>query len=380
MRKFRSIWVAAFLLLAALFGSCERRPLEIAYRSTVGVIVKCLWEVAVYPDGIKPTGVTLYFFRDGAFYTSLTTASVDSCEVQLPEGHYQMYMISQSPEEYWKMEFEYMTDFESAATTLRTTKTPKWVATRASVEDGPVVENPELLYAGVSDEFDITHQMTEDYQENYVKLKSLKSAVTKGKSAVTKGTKSIEEQITEYEERVQYYTIRIPIRPQNIVSQLWISIYAGNADVLQSVRASTSGMAKTFELTQFTTNEESAIQIINQWSLTMDDEINRVGHIDGIITTFGLPNGEIPTAMRDSTLNVSALLIDNSTVADYVFDVGDKIKEMPPNPGYRNLYRLVFGSKEEPIIELPDVKPEGGGGFTANVTDWDEEIEVDIPI
>lgn len=376
MRKFRSIWVTAMLLITALFSSCERRPLELLNGSTMGVIVKCLWEVAVYPDGIKPSGVTLYFFKDGEFYSSLTTASVDSCEVQLPEGHYQMYMISQSPEEYWKMEFENMTDFYGAASTLRPTITPAWVATRAGSDDDIVVENPEILYAGVSDEFEITHEMTEEYQESYTKLKSLRASVNKA----TKG--SLADQITEYEERVRYITIRIPIYPQNVVSQFWVSIYAGNADVLKSVRASTSGMAKTFELTQFTTNDESAIQIINQWNLTMDDTATRVGHIDGIITTFGLPNGDEPTALRDSTLNVSALLIDNATVADYTFDVGDKIEELPPNPGYRNLYRLVFGTKEDPIITLPDVQPPGGktSGMEATVDDWEDGETVEIPM
>lgn len=378
MKKFRSIWVAAAMLLAVLAGGCQRRPLETFYRSTIRVIVKCLWKVTMYPDGIKPSGVTLYFFKDGQFYTSITTANVDSCEVQLPKGSYQMYMISQSPEEYWKMEFEHMTDFYSAGATLRTTATPNWVSTRSLVED-PVVENPEILYAGVSDEFVITDAMTEEYQQNYVKLKSLKSKAA-ARTAATKST--LDEEIEQYEERVQYYTIRIPIEPQNIVSQLWVSIYAGNADVLKSVRASTSGMAKTFELTRFTTNDESAIQIISQWNLTMDDPGKRVGHIDGIITTFGLPNGETPTALRDSTLNVSALLIDNATVADYVFDVGDKIQELPPNQGYRNLYRLIFGTKEDPIITLPDVVPGGNktSGMDATVDDWEEGETVEIPM
>ena len=377
MKKFRSIWVAAAMLLAVLTGGCQRRPLETLYRSTIRVIVKCIWKVSMYPDGIKPSGVTMYFFRDGQFYTSLTTANVDSCEVQLPKGNYQLYMISQSPEEYWKMEFEHMTDFNAADATLRTTTTPNWVSTRSLVED-PVVENPEILYAGVSEQFVITDEMTEEYQQHYVKLKSLKSKAAA--NAATKAT--LDEEIDKYEEMVQYYTIRIPIEPQNIVSQLWVSIYAGNADVLKSVRASTSGMAKTFELTQFTTNDESAIQIISQWNLTMDDPAKRVGHIDGIITTFGLPNGEAPTALRDSTLNVSALLIDNATVADYVFDVGNKIQEMPPNQGYRNLYRLIFGTKEDPIITLPDVQPEGSkaSGIDATVDDWEEGETVEIPM
>ena len=376
MKKFRSIWVAAAMLLAVLVGGCQRRPLETFYRSTIRVIVKCLWKVTMYPDGIKPSGVTLYFFRDGEFFTSITTANVDSCEVQLPKGVYRMYMISQSPEEYWKMEFEHMTDFNEADATLRTTSTPNWISTRGTIDD-PVVENPEILYAGVSDQFEITDEMTEEYQMNYVKLKALKS---KAASESTKG--SIADEIEQYEERVQYYTIRIPIEPQNIVSQLWTTIYAGNADVLKSVRASTSGMAKTFELTQFTTNDESAIQIISEWRLTMDDEERRVGHIDGIITTFGLPNGEAPTEMRDSTLNVSALLIDNATVANYVFDVGNKIQELPPNQGYRGLYRLIFGTKEDPIITLPDVDDPNkkSSGMDATVDDWEEGETVEIPM
>jgi hypothetical protein len=375
MKKFRGIWVAALVLLAALAGGCMRRPLEEAYRTSIRVIVKCIWQATIYPDGIKPSGVTLYFFKDGQFFTSLTTANVDSCEVQLPKGRYQMYMISQSPEEFWKMEFENMTDFDAADATLRSTARPNWLRST----DDVVVENPEILYAGVSDEFEITDEMTEDYQYHYQILKSLKSKVAKG---ATKADTKAEEEIAYYEERVQYYTIRIPIVPQNIVSQLWVTIYSGNADVLKSVRASTSGMAKTFELTQFTTNEDKAIQIISDWRLTMDDEENRVGHIDGIINSFGLPNGEQPTEMRDSTLNVSALLIDNSTVENYKFNVGDKIQMLPSNAGYRNLYRLVFGTVEEPAIKPPDVVPADSktSGMDATVDDWEDGETVEIPM
>ena len=73
-----------------------------------------------------------------------------------------MYMISQSPEEYWKMEFLNMTNYSDAATTLRENSMPWVTSTRA--DDEVTVENPEILYAGVADEFDITESMTEEYQ------------------------------------------------------------------------------------------------------------------------------------------------------------------------------------------------------------------------
>lgn len=377
MRKGRlTIFLLVAILATLLMGGCQRRPLELVYRSSVRVIVKCIWNISVYPDGVKPSGITLYFFRDGEFYTSMTTANVDSCEVQLPQGQYQMYMISQSPEEFWKMEFENMTDFDNAATTLRTSTTPNWVSRGTTTPSPSVVENPEILYAGVSNFFEITEEMTEEYQTNYRKLKNLRA------SAAGARTKAEEDEISYYEELVEYYTIRIPIYPQNVVSQFWVSIYAKNADVLKSVRASTSGMAKTFELTQFTTNNETAIQIIDEWKLSMDDVDNRIGHIDGIITTFGLPNGEVPTVLRDSTLNVSTLLIDNTTVMDYTFDVGDKIQVLQPNKGYRALYRLIFGDKDNPVIELPPVGPAQGkeSGMDATVSDWEEGETVEIPM
>ena len=383
--KMHKSWLlAALLLLTAAFG-CQRRPLELMYRSTVRVIVKCIWDIEVNTqvnvdtEIEKPTGVTLYFFRDGQFFNSITTSNVDSVEVQLEPGKYRMYMISQSPEEYWRMEFEDMTSFENAATRLRENTSASWAARKSDDED--VVENPEILFAGVSDEFEITEKMTEDYQYYYTNLTKLRRASQNNTKGDTKGGTKSDEEIY-YEERVEYYTIRIPIEATNIVSQLWVTIYAGNADVLKSMRASTSGMARTFELTQNTTASEEAIQIIREWKLTMDDSSRRVGHVDGIITTFGLPNGETPSAQRDSALNVSALLIDDATVAEYVFDVGDKIKKLEPNPGYRNLYRLIFGSAEEPAISLPDVVPPGGksSGMEATVDDWEDGETVEIPM
>lgn len=368
MRKYTVHIAAALMLLGALIG-CQRRPLEVYYTPTVRTIVKCIWKTSTQITTVldKPTGVTLYFFRDGEFYNSFTTANVDSCEVQLEKGHYKMYLISQSPEEYWKMDFEHMTDFNLAATTLRETH----VAWTRGVQD-PTVENPEILYAGVAEEFDVTEEMTEEYQQHYAELRRYQEGGSEG---------TLEEQ--QLKEQVRYYTLTIPVYPHNVVSQLWITIYSGNADVLKSVRASTSGMARTFELTQNTTDTDMATQIMSEWRLTMDDATRRVGHVDGIITTFGLPGGEQPSIQRDSSLNVSALLVDDVTVADYKFEVGDKIRVLPPNPGYRALYRLIFGSVEEPAITPPDVRPpdqSSASGMDATVSDWDDGETVEIPM
>ena len=363
---------AALVLLAAVVSGCERRPLEYITTLTQRVIVKCLWEADSYPEGERPTGITLYIFRDGEFYNSVTTSNVDSVELQLGRGTYKMYMISQSVDEYGTMQFYDMSIFPDARSVLEPASAD-W-ATRGPNE--LVVQDPEVLLAGNSEEFSITDEMVIEYQSIYEKWRAKKNLIDSGSA-----TGEDSEEYTRLKETVEFRTIRIPIKARDVVSQFWVTIYVGNADMLQSMRASTTGMARTFDLTQDVTDIEKATQVIRYWSLGMDDNLAHIGHVDGIITTFGLPDDEHASSQRDPFLNVSALLVDNKTIADYVFNVGDKIEELDPNPGYRRLYRLIFGSKEIPAIELPDVIPvEAGGGFTANVTDWEEEIEAEIPI
>lgn len=336
------------LLFATIFvASCSIEP-PLHLRQAMEVEVKVLWKAEVYPEGIKPDGVTLYFFRNGEFYMQHTTAEVDSCVVQLAPGNYKLFMISQSPEEYWKMEFENMTDFDNASVSVAETKS-SWY-TRANEE--VLINNPEMMTVGVSDEFEVTEEMI--YQQN--------------------------RSLTKAGENVYYYVIRVPVVPQSVVSEYWVTIYSDNADVLKSVRASTSGMARSFELTQGKTGDDEGTQFITQWTLTIDDKENRIGHLDGQVTTFGFPRGELPSPSRDSTLNVSALLVDNETVEDYVFYVADKIKLEDPPEGYRYLYRLVFGSVREPAIHPKDVEPAVESGFDAVVDDWEEGELVEIPM
>ena len=343
-------FIFALAIVAFFVAGCSIEP-PLHLRQSMEVIVKVLWKAEVYPDGVKPDGMTLYIFRDGEFYMKHTTSQVDSCVVMLEPGRYRLYMISQSPEEYWRMEFLDMTDFDNARVRVAETKS-SWYSTRS--ENEVLINNPELMVAGVSDFFEVTVDMIER------------------QLAMTKDGDN---------NNIYYYTILVPVNPCSIVSQYWITIYSDNVDMLKSVRASTTGMARTFEITRDKTNDEEGTQLITEWSLTVDDEPNLIGHLDGWVTTFGFPNGELPSPDRDSTLNVSTLLVDNKTVKSYKFYIGDKIKlEDNPPQGYRYLYHITFGSIFEPAIHPDRVLPEGGGGFTAGVTDWDEEKKIGIEI
>lgn len=365
MRR-KGLILLTMLAAALLVAGCRIEP-PLHFKQAMKVIVKVLWKAEVYPDGIKPTGVSMYIFRNGEYYTEQVSGNVDSSTVHLEPGKYRIFMISQSPDEFAYMEFHDMDNFDLASVSV-TESTSKWY-TRA---DGEVlINNPEQMTVGISDEFEITQEMVEKYR--YYDSNSGWSAWT------TKADGGEIEHTDEGDVWVNYYTIRVPIHPMPVVSQYWISIYSDNADVLKSVRCSTTGMARSFFLTQDKTGSDEGTQFVSEWTLTMDDPTTRVGHLDGWVTTFGFPNGEMPGPDRDPTLNVSTLLIDNKTVQDYVFKVGNLITAEEAPDGYRALYRLILGSEAAPVIHPPDIeKPEDAQGLDATVGDWEREETVDV--
>lgn len=350
--KWRS-FIPALIALLVLGGCMIDPPLHL--RQALKTIVKVIWKADMYPEGKKPDGVSFYIFRDGEPYDSQTTSNVDSCRIHLIPGKYRIYMISQSPQEFWTMEFNNLDDFDNASIRLNETVV-NWLTPDP---DSPVVLNPETLMVGVSDEFEVTEDMADSFKDGDV--------VVSGEDGGF----------------VHFYTLRIPITPRSVISQFWISIYSANADMLKAVRAATSGMARNFYLTQGVTGEEECTQVFTEWSLIIDDEEQKIGHLDSRITTLGLPRGEMPSVMRDSTLNVATLLVDNKTVERYTFFVGNKIfLDDPPPDGYLHLYRLILGTVENPVITPSIVTPEdsGGGGFTAGVGDWDDEQHSEVEI
>lgn len=349
MKGRKHIWI--FVIAAVLAVGCTIEPI-LHLRQAIRVIVNVLWKAEVYPEGIKPTGVSIYFFRDKDFYKQHTTASVDSCTIRLEPGRYSMYMISQSPDEFGQMAFSQLDNYDSARVSLLETKS-SW---RTRAEGEFIASNPEMMTVGLADDFEISAELIESY------VRSLAD------------TPPGEEETTH-----RYYTIKVPVNPKSIVSQYWITIYSDNADLLRGVRASTTGMARSFMLTKGITGDDECVQIISDWKLTIDDPVERVGHLDGYVTTFGFPRGELPSPERSPELNITTLLADNITEDNYVFMVGNGITLEDPPEGYLHCYRLILGTKEAPVMHPPDVRPaDEASGFDATVSDWDDGDIIDV--
>ena len=136
-------------------------------------------------------------------------------------------------------------------------------------------------------------------------------------------------------------------------------------------------LAESFYLTQDKTSSSEVAQLIEQWSLVKTGE--KVGYVEATISTFALPNGVTSVTGRNAQANVftvQALHADHKTITTETYPVGDKFK-ITVRPKF---YRLYMDLEVGPIV-LPDITPvENGGGFITTVVDWDDLIDVTIPI
>lgn len=373
MRKLRSY---ALMLLAAVVlaaTGCQRRPMEADYVPTVRVIVKCDWQYFCE----EPTGMTMYFFRDGEDTPRvISTSQVNDVAVNLPAGHWRMFLINQSVYEFSSYEFFSMNKYAQAFVRLAEIKS-KWYVpskTKSISKETFIGHDPEHLAVALASEFDITHEMVDHYQSAYYEYRTrLKS-------------KAPDSELDYYLSAMDEYTYVIPVTARDIISTVRARIYINNIRSLRSVRAALTGMAQNFMLTKDRTDEGNVDQLLELWVVEFDEEVPTRGYIESQVTTLGLPNGVTTVEGRAPELNslgLNILMKDGKTLLKYDFLVGHKFQITKDESGLGlrlNLY-LQEGYDKDPVITLPDVVvEEGGGGFKADVVDWEDEINVGIPI
>jgi hypothetical protein len=355
-------------MLLLLFAGCERRPLELYYSPEAQILVKCDW--SNFPE--VPTGMTMYFFKDGDSQPKvITTSEINESKVSLEAGHYRMFLINQSPNEFGSLAFTGMDTYPTTESYL-TAITSKWYTKADTTIIG---HDPENLGVAIADEFDITPELVEQYQAIFTKYKQ--NIYSKGND----GTSS-----EDYQAELDKLTKEIDVVAYNIVSELHVKVYIKNINSLRSARASLTGMAGGYFLTKSATTDDLATQLMETWSAKIDANDAVRGYIETSITTLGLPGGILTTEGRDATLNklsLSLLLADNTTIKTYEFNEGNDIKIERGTHGIKLELNIVLGTESDPAITLPDVDPgqsgeDSGGGFSAKVDDWGEQIDVPI--
>jgi hypothetical protein len=267
MRKLRSyvLMLLAAVVLAAT--GCERRPMEADYVPTVRVIVKCDWQYFCE----EPTGMTMYFFRDGEDTPRvISTSQVNDVAVNLPAGHWRMFLINQSVYEFSSYEFFSMNKYAQAFVRLAEIKSNWYVPSKIKSisKETFIGHDPEHLAVALASEFDITHEMVDHYQSAYYEYKTrLKS-------------KAPDSELDYYLSAMDEYTYVIPVTARDIISTVRARIYINNIRSLRSVRAALTGMAQNFVLTKDRTDEGDVDQLLESWVVEFDEEVPTRGYID----------------------------------------------------------------------------------------------------
>ena len=361
-------YILSLAVLIAALG-CERRPLEYFYKPEAKIILEVDW--SDFPE--KPTGMTVFLFKDGEAGQAFSTSEVDKTELNISAGRYKLFVMNQSMTEFGGITFKDMSSYDNAEAVISKV-TSKWYAIMKNMissnegDDLPGVGiQPEDLGIALADEFTISEEEVKNFQYQYAKWR-------KGKGKQDGDGEAADDAPID-KDAPALRTIKAVAH--NVVSRLHVKIYFHNIPTLYSVRSSMEGLADSYLISKKTTSSRTVAQLMEKWEIHVTSADGVDGYVETTIHTFALPNGETSVAQRDPQLNiftVQALHKDLKTITEEVFAVGDKFRISFPGK-----IRMQMDLEVGPIV-LPYTPGGDAGGFVSYVEDWDDVIDVPIPI
>lgn len=329
-----------------IFTSCNHKDLCYHHPHTAKVRIDVDWSEF---DKETPTGMTVMIYpqADGQPIRHLTNTTTHAI-VDLEAGLYNTIVYNQSDTEYGSVIFVDMEEFATAKV-LANEAESRWYSCRA--EDEKLAKQPEWIGTDTGTDAVVTPEMVEAEAEEFMANISQKSR--------TRSEYVIESLV-----------------PQNIIHTINVKVHLKGIYNLRSARASLTGLAEGYSFAASEPTESQVTQLLESWSMTQNADDPTQGYITAKITSMGLPYGHQSLA-DENEFTLSVLLVDNKTVVDIPFVVGDKLRKRYNEAG-EYTYEIDLELWAEQI--LPDVKPEGSndGGFDATVDDWGEEHNVDL--
>lgn len=339
-------YIISVIIALLLFTSCDHKELCYHHPHTAKVRFDVDWSEF---EEETPTGMTVMIYpQSGGKPLRHLTNTISHAIVDLEAGKYNSIVYNQSDTEFGSVMFAEMDDFYTAE--VRTVEDEsRWYTCRADNEKLAV--QPEWVGTDCYTDAEVTPQMVEAAGDEYI-------------ASISQASQT----------RTQY--VIASHTPKNIIHTIYIKVYIKGIYNLRSARASLTGLAEGYSFSQARTTDSQVTQLIEQWQLTADKNDPTQGYITAKITTMGLPYGHAEKP-DDNEFNLSLLLVDNETIIDVPFKVGDKLRKIQNDEGE---YILAFELELTLDDVLPDVKPSGSGegGFKVTVDDWGEEQNVDI--
>lgn len=325
------LWCILWVLCTT---SCERR--ELTYYNEAEITLTADWSKADMQEE-KDYGATLVIYPVGGGKPRIVLMGErDRTTIRLTEGHYDMVLFNRSFDDFNTIDFRGVESLETLEAYA------KKVETRSGTR--VITAAPDKLASAVIRDFEVTANML----GNYV------PATSRGADAPL----------------CPEGTCRIELAPLPLTYNVKVELRVKGINNLQRATCTLHGVPLSVFLADGSPGAELGLQEFQAGNTELDEGSLTEGTVNGTLNLFGLDEEQL------HSITMKALLVDNKTVVEQQITDLNVSKDTDD----KNVVTLYLeATTEEP---LPDVKPEGGSdsGFGADVDEWGNEHQVEIPV
>ena len=343
------------VMVMTILASCERRELTYDYYPYHDIEVNVDWSKF---KGEKPTGVSVWVYpQDGSKALQFRSTNVDKVKIHAPKGTHDIVVFNQIPIDFGTIDFRETDKLSTLQVFATKDESQPWYKRS---EGELVLRQPEAFATNIHRNLVITQEMVDKSWAMHTNTKPQDVA------AITDST----------------HTTALYVTPTMATKRVKVKIGVKGIHNLRSLRAAIKQMSAGYNINERIENNVHSTSLLTEWK-------SSGGYGKGYITTeydvFGFADQQPTSKAADykkwkGTIFIEALLVDNKTVKTFNIPIDGAI-----------MVNLLTGQidilidisiDEDKDLDLPDVKPEGGssGGFDAEVENWDEEENVDLPV
>lgn len=359
------LWLAMILML--FVSSCDRRQLWDEWDTLVPVDINVDWNGSRWSDfdeGEPPTGMSVYAFdQTGQHDPALVvTNDIEHTKITLYDGDWNLFVFNQSVMEYASLQFTGMEKYASAQ--IETIpQTSRWFASSRAEwvtrSNSPWAAQTRATRAQATrdgtraDDYSLTTK-----QPIWFANDCYEGVIIDDSQIIRDFTPH-----TRFDDGTFY--------PKSAIIKMGVKVHFKGFANLYTVRAVISGVAKSYNISQMHSQTEMTAHELTGWQSKA--ETDSTGYVETDFQTFGLVKG-YSFGPEELYLHLDVMLVDGQTILTHDLPVGDKVWISKDND-----LDLIIEVKDP--IELPDVQMTGGGkGFDITVSDWEDEINIDIDL
>jgi len=303
------------LLSVVFMVGCEHKELCFEHPHLVPVRVDAVWDqFCEYPMGMT----AVFFPHDGSESILVQSHTPERASVNLPVNRYDVLVFNETMAELGSINFRNMGRLETAeayAYELHSRMRMKRAV------DEPTVVDPERLGVALYRDYEVTEEMLERYRHR-------------------------KEMNLPIEENV------LTVYPKNVVYIVDVKVHVRGIYNVRSVESSLSGLSEGYLFVSGERTTPRVMHRLTNWHMVSTSATDRSeGYLHATCLSFGLPSDHTGES-EENTLNLSVRLVDNETVLDFAFLVGDRIRE--GHTDCSPILYIEFGKPEIPDPDDPD--------------------------